>query len=434
MSVVVVGGGWAGIAAAVELTRHQIPVTLLEAGRQLGGRARVVRFGQHHIDNGQHIMLGAYHGVLSILRYIDTQESSVLRRMPLHLSMRRIDSAMQLKAAKLPAPLHLLWGVLRCQLSFSDRLSLLRAFIFMRLSNFRLKSDCSVQEYLSRQKQSPATIQWLWQPICLAALNTPLDQASARIFLRVLRDSFFGTKQDSDMLLPIVDLGACLPQPAMEYIEAQGGSVQLGARVRELVINNDRIEAVRTDDKILEARHIIVATSPEACSQLLTGHNAMATTMTQLATLSAYPIVTLYLKYPETVSLETDFVGLVDCTTQWLFDHGRLLGERGIIAAVISGPGAHMQQDIAQLTALMQREINRYYPHWPKPLESKLIREKRATFRAVSDVDTQRPSNETAIKGLWLAGDYTDTGYPSTLEGAVRSGIRSAQNVLRELQ
>ena len=157
-------------------------------------------------------------------------------------------------------------------------------------------------------------------------------------------------------------------------------------------------------------------------------------TLAQLNTLSSYPIVTLYLQYPDSVSLETDFVGLVDSTTQWLFDHGRLMGEHGIIAAVISGPGPHMQQDIAQLTDMMQREIAHYYPHWPQPLASKLIREKRATFRAVCDVDSRRPNNATAIKGLWLAGDYTDTGYPSTLEGAVRSGIRSAQQVLRELQ
>ena len=432
MSVLIVGGGWSGLAAAVELTRHGVPVTLLEASRQLGGRARAVRFGDSRIDNGQHILLGAYQSVLDLLTKLGIEESSVLRRRPLNLAYLDEHQHLQLAAPRIPAPLHLAWALLTMKgMSLPRRLSAMRTAVRMRVSGFDVTPDLPLSEYLHNTGNDPVVARQLWHPLCLAALNTPPEQASTRIFMRVLRDAFFSRRHASDMLLPITDLGTCIPEPARDHIESNGGSVQLGKRVLGIHLNEGRVRGVRLEHAALYADDVILATPPEATAGILGTDTVFAPLRDQLSHLHSLPICTLYLRYPEAVSLPQDFIGLLGTATQWLFDRGRLTGERGLIAAVISGPGAHMRASAEALTAQVLEEIGRHFPAWPQPLATKLIRERRATFAACTGVDEHRPGAATGLDGLWLAGDYTDTGYPATLEGAVRSGLECARLIIQ---
>lgn len=434
--VVVIGGGWAGLAAAVELAHHGLAPIVLEASRQLGGRARAVRFGVHRLDNGQHLLFGACRSVLTVLERLGIAESKVFKRVPFDLQLRGVQgSDVRLRIPALPAPLNVLWGLLGMRgLGLPARLATLQFLEKIRRRRFEVTPDVPLAKYLRRTGQGEEAIRALWRPLCQLALNTPIERASTRLFLHVLRDVFFGRRRDSDVLLPIVDLGACLPEPATDFIEQRGGSVQLAARAHTLHVQQGRVRGVGVRDKVLPARHVIVAASPEACAELLRGHAPLATIVEGLDKIETHPLCTAYLRYPPEVGLGRPFIGVLDATVQWLFDHGQLSGRRGLLAAVIGGPGAHMRLSNEALAELIVREIARLFPTWPQPLAAKLVREKRATLSAVPGVDALRPGPFTAIEGLWLAGDYTATGYPSSLEGAVKSGLLVAQRILKQVR
>ena len=433
MKVVVVGGGWAGLAATVELARHGVPATLLEGARQLGGRARAVRFGPYHVDNGQHILLGAFHSVLALLNTVGVSEPSVFRRYPLLLTLiGQRNRRLEIKADHLPSPLHLALGLLRVRaLSLHSRIAALRLLRAVRRRGFELGADVSVAQFLENHRQPPEAVWSLWRPLCLAALNAAPAAASTRLFLSVLRDGFFARRHNSDMLLPILDLSACLPQPATDYIEGRGGSVRLGARVQTLRIENGAVTGVVVRNETIAADHVILAVPPDACAPLLRGHEPLAPLAQSIGQLKTHPICTVYLRYPESVGLDRDFIGLLETTAHWLFDRGRLTGDHGLLTAVICGPGPHMRLTNAELIEQIVRELAELFPAWPRPLEAKLIRERQATLAPLPDVDRLRPAHATPVRGLWLAGDYTVAAYPSNLEGAVRSGLVCARWVLR---
>lgn len=437
--MIVVGGGWAGIAAAVELARHDIPLILLESAKQLGGRARSVQLDDKHLDNGQHLLLGAYESVLTLLRHIGVREADVLQRMSLSLYWHRPNAkAVTFNTPRLPAPLHLLWALLSAKgLDLRERLAALRFCRALQASHFSLEQDCSVQALLQRHRQPPAVVQTLWEPLCLGALNTHLHEASAQIFVRTLGDSFRHARRDSDLLLTRKNLGAILPQPAMDFIELHHGHVRLGQRVTELQVSanegGQRIEAITIGEHTLPARQVILATPANITLGLTQRHDALQDISHRLQDLDTRPICTVYLQYPSHVRLGRWMHGSVNSLSQWVFDRG-LYGQHGLMAVVISGEGAHMAWDNDTLCDAVEEELAAQFPRWPAPLSRHVIREKRATFASTVNINRVRPAAKTPVSGLWLAGDYTDTRLPATLEGAVRSGVRCAQQVIRSLR
>ena len=220
MSVAVIGGGWAGLAAAVTLATQDIPVTLFESAAQLGGRARRVEMNGLALDNGQHILIGAYRETLRLLETVDVDINTVFYAPPLTL---QVAPSFLLRAAHLPAPWHLALGFLKSRgISLHDKLSAIGFLRALKREAFRIAPDFSVAALLAQHRQSDALNDYLWHPLCLAALNTPPHLASAQIFINVLRDAFFGTREDSRLVLPRVDLGQLLPDPAARFIAAHG--------------------------------------------------------------------------------------------------------------------------------------------------------------------------------------------------------------------
>lgn len=431
--VIVVGGGWAGLAAAVELARHEIPVVLLESAKQLGGRARGVHADGLHLDNGQHLLLGAYESTLGLLRNIGITEADVLHRQPLALHWSRPHGkSISLRTAKLPAPLHLAWGLITAQgLSWKERFSALRFSRQLQRANFAIEDDYSVAELLRRHRQSPTLITTLWEPLCLGALNTHIHEASAKIFLRTLSDSFRHTRRDSDLLLTRSNLGEILPQPALDYIETHHGSVRLGQRVTGLTITDNRISGVELNSNPVAASQVILATPHTITRRLIRPHPALQAIAAQIESIQHRPICTVYLQYDKHTQLGRRVQGMVNTVSQWIFDRG-LNGQAGLMAVVISGEGEHLEWDNIQLGRHVEQELAHQYPHWPAPLSRHVIREKRATFASTVNIQDHRPAAKTPVDGLYLAGDYTDVGLPATLEGAVRSGLQSAHCVIRE--
>ncbi len=433
LPVAVIGGGWAGLSAAVTLAHAQVPVTLFEAGRQLGGRARCVPFDDLRVDNGQHLMIGAYRALLALLETIGVDPAEALERQPLTLFLRRgRRRLLDLQARRLPAPLHLGAGILAARgLTPVDRLRLLRFALRLQRGQIRLTRDITAQALLIAERQSGRLLARLWAPLCLAAMNTPLNRASARLFLAVLQRSLAGDREAADFLIPRTDLCSLLPTPAYDYIGAHGGQVQLSQRLLRLEPAGDEGFRLHFRNTEVKAQRVILAVNPTLTRRLLAPLGLPE--LAGLDRLTEAPICTLYLRYPEAVRQARPVEGWLDGLCQWSFDRG-VCGQPGLLAVVISGRGPHLELDNEALAAAVTRELAEAHPDWPPPQAIRVVREKRATFEALPGVDTLRPPNGRVAPGLYLAGDFTRTGLPATLEGAVVSGREAARQVLQATQ
>jgi len=429
--IVIVGGGWSGLAAAVELCRQQRPVTLLESARQLGGRARSIRSNDMIVDNGQHLFIGAYRSVLGLMDRIGVDVQGVFLRQPLTLRLIKGNkTSLHFKAPRLPAPLHLLSAILTAHgLSRADRIQALRFGRRLPELSRADREDISVQALLHSEAQTPALIRKLWGPLCIAALNTAPGDASARIFLRTLKESFVGLRRHSDLLIPRLALDEVLPRPCADYLQQRGVRIELGQRVTGLEIEGTGIQAVKIGERRVEASQVILAAPHVISRRLMSHHPPLQALCAQLSELGNEPVTTLYLRYPPQTCLPQPVVGLEDTLAQWVFDR-RVCGQPGMMAVVISARGWHSQMKTDVLTQRVAAEMAASFPDWPAHVQSLLIREKRATFSSRVGIDQIRPANRTPLAGLWLAGDYTANGLPATLEGAVRSGIGCAQAIL----
>lgn len=407
MRLAVIGGGWAGIAAAVEATAAGTDVTLIEAGRVLGGRARSVSIDGRTLDNGQHILLGAYRDTLALMRQVGADPDALFERRPLAIHDR---SGFRMALPGWPAPLHLAWGLLTAQpLGWGEKL---RAAVWMdgtKRCGFRVEPDCTVSAWLDAAGQTGTLRRHLWEPLCLAALNTPAERASAQLFANVLRDSLGSPRAtDTDLLLPRCDFGRLLPAPAGQWLSVSGAQLRFGQRVRSLAAGDT---AIHVDGEAFDAA--ILATAPQHARRLWPSLDAP----------TAYePIATVYLKFGPKTALPFPLLNLDGHIGQWVVDRGD-----GLFACVLSGHGAWSPLDDSALITALCDELQDYLggdaPSWHK-----VIREQRATFSARPGLP--RPGAETTHPRLLLAGDYTWADYPATLEGAVRSGQRAARLAL----
>jgi hydroxysqualene dehydroxylase len=421
--VAVIGGGLAGLAAATELASRGIQVSVFETNHQLGGRARSVLYQNVTLDNGQHIMLGAYHETLRLLRLAGADTELSFMRFPLALSVKDLltDNAFELNVpAYLPAPLHLLVGLLGAKgISLKAKWHAVRLMHWMRCAHFHLKHDEPLGEFLSRKQQSPTLIQYLWEPLCLAALNTPIQTASAQIFLNVLKDSFNQQKQDADLLLPKQDLTQLLSEPLAQYIMGHQGKLMTGTTIKSLTYADGQYLLSNGVEK-WSFSHAIIACGPHQLANLTANLPQFSA---RIAHFNYEPITTVYLQYPSHTRLPSAMLGSVNSLSQWIFDRGQLTQQAGLIAVVISAHSAFKQTQ-SELAMTIATELLGHFPNIGRPLWHKVITEKRATFRCVAGL--ARPSNQTNYPNLLLAGDYTAGDYPATIESAVRSGIAAA--------
>lgn len=393
--IAIVGAGYAGMAAAVTLAERGVPVTVFESGPVPGGRARRVTTEGRVLDNGQHILIGAYAELQRLMRLVGVPAQALLR---LPLEMRYADG-FRLRGAR---------GLLISgRIPFRERLDAIRFMFSLRRNSFKVNPDVSVAVLLRQHRQDGVLGHYLWRPLCISALNTPPEQASAQVFVTVLRDSLAGPAGASDLLLPRVDLSRLFPEPAGEFVARHGGQLRTNSPVRDLAAMQKDYDAV------------IVAVGPHQLKALLPG----------LAPDYDYqPIYTCYLQYPAPVTLPFPMLGLADGLVQWAFDRGALTGEPGLIACVISAQGDHQQMEQKELAAVCHRELKVAMRGLPDPSWSRVIAEKRATIACVPGM--KKPDFERQASGLILAGDYLDPDYPPTLEAAVRSGVRAANLAL----
>lgn len=433
-SIAVVGAGWAGCAAAVELAAAGHKITLYESSRTLGGRARAVEINGKPLDNGQHILLGAYSETLRMLQQVGVDMEKALLRLPLQMRYPENSDGMDFIAPRLPAPFHLVAALLSSKgLAGADKMVLARFSSAARWMDWRMHDDCSVSELLQRFDQTERLIKLMWRPLCIAALNTPPERASAQIFLNVLRDSLGARRVASDMLIPRLNLTALFPQQASAFIEQHGGTIKLGAAVQKIAQNDDvwMVTQDKTEDEIYDA--IVLATSASQATTLLSD----LTTTPAIPSFEYEPITTCYLQYPVGTKLAIPFYALNDdpateCWGQFVFDRGQLdATQNGLFAVVVSASTAAIALGHEALSAAIAAQLANALnmPQLAMPEWSRIITEKRATFSCTPAL--QRPQEQTEFPHLVLAGDYLASDYPATLESAVRSGVKAAK-LLRE--
>ena len=430
-NVAVTGGGYAGMAAAVTLAEQRVPVTVFEAAKTLGGRARRIEHRDTVLDNGLHILIGAYSETLRLMRLVGADPERSLLRLPLTW---QVHERFLLRAPRLPAPLHLVAGLIGAKgAPLSERLSAARFIWRMRRQGYALAQDVTVATLLDQHDQGWRMTRLMWHPLCVSALNTPPASASAQVFLNVLRDALGAGRAASDLLLPRTDLSALFPDPAAAYVTARGGEVLTGQRVTGIDQEAGGTEGAFTVRHAGGERtfsHVICALPPYNAGAFLVGISALADTAEAVECLAYQPIYSVYLCYPPQVRLPAPMLGFESTLLQWAFDRGALGGQHGLIGAVISAEGSHQDLPQDELANLVHQELQQQLGPLPDPLWHRVIAEKRATFACTPGL--KRPEARTPLRNFFLAGDYVASDYPATIEAAVRSGVACAQLVLKE--
>lgn len=401
--VTIIGGGWAGLSAAVHAVNSGWQVRLLEAAPQTGGRARRITHQGLALDNGQHILIGAYRDTLALMRLVGVDTDKHLWRMPLTL---RTPDGDGLRLPALPAPLNLLAGIVSARgWTWADKWSLIRRAIQWQQQHFECSPGMSVAE-LCRGLPS-AVMALMIEPLCVSALNLPPAQASAQVFLRVLQDALLGGTGSSDMLIPCVDQSSLLPDAAVQWLKQRGAEVATGHYVEDLspYLSSPVVLACPSWEAARLTQSINPAWSAQAASLQ---HTAIATVYLQAHAKVDWPYPVMALRSSELAP------------AQFAFDKAKLSRDpamQGVIAMVVSASLGDREQ-ISQAVLAQARE------QLGLPLATVLfaVLEKRAAFACTPDVD--RPSAQPGDQVV-ACGDYVQGPYPSTLEAAVRSGIEA---------
>ncbi|WP_296495344.1 hydroxysqualene dehydroxylase HpnE [Rhodoferax sp.] len=422
MRVAIIGAGWAGMAAAVKATEDGHHVTIFEAAHAIGGRARALAAKPAKtlpdgslapLDNGQHILIGAYTETLALMRLVGLSPETALLNLPMTL---RFPDGRGLQFAAWPTPLDALGGILQARgWTLADKWSLLRAALGWQFRGFACAASLSVADLC--QRLTPKIKAELIDPLCVSALNTPPEQASAQVFLRVMRDALFGVQAGSRLLLPRVDLSALFPDAAARWLLERGGQLRLGQRIDAL---HKQAQQWRVQAELFDA--VLLATPAPHAAQILSTADMPAPHAEQVRhwvesarALQHEAIATVYAWAPQ-ASLPIAMLALRSSTqhpAQFVFDRGQLGGPAGLLAFVVSAARGERATLQAQVLAQGLEQLG-------LALQAvQTVVEKRATFACTPGL--QRPP-PTIAPGLLACGDYVAGPYPATLEGAVRSG------------
>ena len=447
VDVVVIGAGFAGLAAGVRLADAGLRIAVLEEAPRLGGRASAFsdRETGERVDNGQHVLFGCYRETYTFLRRIGTAERAPLQprlSLPIASSGGRL---FHLTCPDLTPPWHLLAGVLRWRaLDMADRWSALRMAGLVREARRsgaqavadRVPPEQTVNDWLRKQRQSSRLCQWLWHPLAIAALNQSPDTAAAAPFVRVVAELFGPRREDAAVGIARVPLDELYAEPARRFIEARGGSVLVGARATVHADETDRrCTHVSTGGATIAADAVVSTVPWHAFDRIWPDAPpaSMRGIARDAAAITGSPIVTVNLWF-DRAAMPEPFVGFADGPMHWAFDKSAIFGgQAGHIAAVASGADELVDLSNGEITRIAVSQLQASLPGMRRSdlRRAVVVRERRATF-SLAPGSPPRPGTRTSLAGFYLAGDWTDTGLPATIEGAVLSGHLAADAVLMD--
>lgn len=441
--VVVVGGGLSGLAAAVQLSLDGARVILIEQANKLGGRAYsyIDKKTGDVVDNGQHVLVGAYHHTLRYLELIGTRDclsanDAATLRLHFHHPEKGVDS---FALPSVPHPLQIPAAIFKYRLlSFQDRQKLLNVGLKLKSWNHSLEEKLrklTVAEWLESLHQSEEAKHSFWFPIAISVMNELPQKASALLFARSLKNTFLGKKSDATLFIPSVGQSELYVASAERILNNHHSRILLNTEVIALVVDKGKASGVKLKNgRQIKARAVIAAVPYFAATRLLPENLRKTDPFLHFKKFTASPIVSIHLWFDREI-MDKEFIGLIERNVQWLFNRRRILRESGkpenYISAIISGAHNYVDMSKEQLVKMAVGDIASTFPSAAKAslVHSVVIKEKRATFSPTNKVEPLRPAQRTPIENFFLAGDWTDTGLPPTIEGAVMSGFRCAELV-----
>lgn len=438
--VIVIGGGFAGLSAATALVEQNCTVTVLEGRQVLGGRAFSFTDSVtgDSVDNGQHLFMGCYRETLTFLRRINAmagltfQEAMVI---PFVGAGRFRDT---LRCLPLPKPWHLYSGLLFLKtLSLKDRWGLRHVEKELKKNMPAEELDrLTVEEWLMRCHQSERARRHLWDLITIACLNEDPRIASALPFVTVLKQAFFEDPRSSQLAFANVGLSELYVKESLRYIESRGGKVRTQSPVQRLDVREGKVAAVllRNGER-LEADAVISAVPPSALMKMIPPEMLEREPyFANCKELTYAPIISIHLWFDREITRDL-FAGLLDTQTQWLFNRSRIhrnpKTKAGYVSLVISGAHAFADWDDKKILSMVLAEVKRLYPKAEDAalVRSLVIKEMHATLSPKVNTERLRPGAKSPLSNLWVAGDWTKTGLPATIESACLSGHTCADLV-----
>ncbi len=428
--VAVIGAGWAGATAALMLARAGIHVTVFDASSVAGGRARAVEKSGHTFDNGQHLLLGAYARSLAMIDSLHAADAAPYVRLPLMLqSAPKTPAALSLIAPNLPAPLHLLAAIITAKgLSLTEKFAA-AAWAARYLRGGSIGAASTVSQLIETQ---PLRVrQLLWEPLCIAALNTPPDIATASVFVEVLKRSFTGDARGSDLIIPRVNLTELLPEPALNAVRSLGGDVRQSTYVTSIKTTTADATVTLRDRTTRFFDFVVMATGPQHLPRLLSELPAAATATESLRALTYEPITTLHFNFAHGDLGQNDQapMRMLDGSPgQWVFWHSLANGHWR--ASVVISADRRLGDESSLINATLL-QLGRSYA-LPAPTWQFVVTEKRATYSCTPNQCRILTCIPKRIGRLFFVGDWCVPELPATLEAAVISGERAAQKIVSE--
>ena len=441
--VVVIGGGFAGLAAAVALGTRGFRVAVLEGKPALGGRAYSFPDADtgDFVDNGQHVLMGCYHETLDFLEQIGTRRQLIFHR---NLEIEMLDGPgrrAHLRTVALPGPLHMSAALLGYRhLTLGERMRLIAGgshMMYLRSRDRDRLRRMSVAELMDALKQGERARQCFWYPLAIATLNDDPELASAALLAEVLKRAFFSRRDDSAFVYSKVGLSDLYCGAAHDAIEDGGGVVATRSIVEGFDFDpNSAITGVLLrDGSRLSAANYVVAVPPHQLLKLLPEAAVADPFFSRIGALKSSPIICVHVWLDREVT-DSAFIGFIGTQTQWLFNKRRIFeqhGERhpGYLSFVISGARKLVDSSNDELLDLVINDLRTMIPaaRYANVLKALVLKEKHATMSPDSLSDLSRPATVTPIPNLFLAGDWIQTGLPASIESAVVSG-RAAANAI----
>jgi len=444
--VLVIGGGVSGLTTAVSLASGGLSVLLVEQKQHCGGRTYsfVDKDTGDEVDNGQHLMMGCYHATLKFLAAIGAS-SRVTVQKKLSVTFREAGGRVfHLQSGPFPAPVNILIGLLRLKsLTLFQRLSLLRvgaALFFAKPDTDEDLHSITVEQWLDRLHQPKETKDYLWNIIAIGTLNDSTSVVSAALFVKVLQSAFMGKKGDSSMVIPRAGLSSVLVDGAVEYLQSRDCEVRTGTSVDRVVVAEQTVVRVALSSGDIVSPRAVVSAVPYFDLSSLFGEGADRSFPEHFRTdqFVSSPIVTIHLWFDKKF-MEEEFAALLDSPIHWVFNKSALLEKQSgsaYLSLVISGAAGFIDKEKEEIVALGVSELLRFYPSSVHAalVHSLVIKEKRATFSPRVGTEAHRPANATSVRNFFLAGDWTDTKLPATIEGAAQSGYRCSELVTEYLR
>lgn len=442
-TAIVIGGGLAGLTAACDLADGGVRVTLLEKRPFLGGRSYSYRDGRSgvEVDNGQHVFLGCCTAYIGLLKRLGVADKVHLQKRLCVPVIDKVWGESVLSCTRaLPPPLHLLPSLLRFKsISPAEKLMACYAFAQIRATDRTAHPEldnASFGEWLRRRRQSMRSIRSLWNLIVQPTLNDDVWRVSADLALMVFQEGFLRSRDGANVGWAKVGLSALLAEAAQRYIEQRGGEVRLGAGADALQVEDRAVTCVLADGGALTADHYVVALPANDLLNVLPQTVAQEPPFAGAASIDSSPIVNIHLWYDRPV-WDRDFAAFLNTPLQWAFNKSRLHGLEGDGQYIdISLSGARDLVDLTgeEIISSFRKEVDALFPaaRGATLERSLVVKQRDATFAAAPGVAALRPRQRTPVRGLYLAGDWTDTGWPSTMESAVRSGTLAAREALAD--